>query len=124
MGKTVQLTCDGCGADIAYTGNSVDYRLALVVQSMPSRGGFVTDMMIYPPLKHDCYFCGLNCMDQWTDRRRHHAALWKKNWDERTTKGEGMSVVAGLSEEARERLDEEFSAAALAAFPLGRRKRL
>jgi hypothetical protein len=64
------ITCDGCGADITYTGNSVDYRLSLNVQAMSSRGGVVTDMMISPPLDGSRHFCGLPCLYAWSDERK------------------------------------------------------
>ena len=62
MSKVTTVTCDGCTRDISTTGNSVDWRLALLNQMVPSRGGFVTDMMIYPILvEGDMYFCSLWC---------------------------------------------------------------
>jgi hypothetical protein len=66
--KTVTITCDTCERDITTTGNSVDYRLAVLSQSIPSRGGIVTDMMIYPVLDRDYYFCSLNCFREWAKR--------------------------------------------------------
>lgn len=71
MPSQTKITCDGCGRDRTWTGNSVDYRLALVVQRIPAgppdRNGSVSvfDMMIHPPIDQDAYFCGLDCLDKW-----------------------------------------------------------
>lgn len=66
--KTVTILCDGCGSDITTTGNSVDYRLALLNERLPLRGNMCTDMMIYPPIKQDAYFCGVGCLKTWLNR--------------------------------------------------------
>jgi hypothetical protein len=65
MPKTTEITCDRCGHDLRETGNSIAYRLALTVERVPSAGGFVTDMMVYPPMKRDAYFCHLRCLRDW-----------------------------------------------------------
>lgn len=72
MATTTQVTCDGCGKDITYTGNSVDYRLVLDTQAKTpwyvregKTGGPVTDWMQYPPISRRHHFCGLNCLDAW-----------------------------------------------------------
>lgn len=65
--KAVEVTCDGCGRDLTTTGNSIDYRLALANERLPSRGGCVTDMMIYPPIKRDAHFCGMACLKKWAE---------------------------------------------------------
>ena len=72
MPSEVKIICDGCGADLTYTGNSVDYYLILYYASKIPRymkngetGGAVTDMMIQPPIKKAAYFCGLGCLDKW-----------------------------------------------------------
>ena len=69
------ITCDGCGRDITYTGNSVDYRLILASESKPRRGdgSVITDMMIYPDLDRPCHFCGLLCLDKWRNEKRKDA---------------------------------------------------
>lgn len=63
--KFAKVTCDGCGADISSTGNSIDYRLLLTAEELPPAGMSVTDMMIYPPIKQDAHFCGLGCLAVW-----------------------------------------------------------
>ena len=65
MPKTTKILCDTCGADITSTGNSVDWRIALINQHIPSRGGMVTDMWITPQLKDDVYFCNAGCLRAW-----------------------------------------------------------
>lgn len=63
--KETKITCDGCGKDLTTTGNSVDYRLALVNEAIPSGGGAVTDMMVYPPIERNVHFCGMRCLKAW-----------------------------------------------------------
>ena len=67
-----KITCDACGKDLTYTGNSVDYRLALISQAKGTYPGAhaVTDMLIAPPLERDKHFCRLECLDIWRDRER------------------------------------------------------
>ena len=70
MALKLEITCDGCQKDITATGNCVDYRIAMKVERLPTKSGtgFVTAMMIYPPLKNDAYFCGINCVRIWMDK--------------------------------------------------------
>ncbi len=68
MGALRQFKCDACGRDLTTTGNSIDYRLALKNEHVPSVGGFVTDMMVYPAIEHDVHFCGLSCLRAWLDK--------------------------------------------------------
>lgn len=68
MAKTVAIICDACERDITTSGNSIDWRLALINESIPSRGGFVSDMMIYPAIEKNAYFCGLPCFLDWIKR--------------------------------------------------------
>lgn len=63
--RNIQVLCDGCQRDITETGNSVDYRLLLIADRLPISGNTVTDMMIYPPIKRDHHFCGLDCLKDW-----------------------------------------------------------
>jgi hypothetical protein len=58
-----KIVCDACGADITWTGNSIDWRLALKNERIPHPGGVATDMMIYPILrKGDAHVCGIKCL--------------------------------------------------------------
>lgn len=125
MGKTVRVTCDGCGSDLTTRSNSVDYRLVLAAQSKPGYGpGFYTDMMIYPPVDRAYYFCGLGCLDHWRDREHHENALWEAwmdSWkEENGSKNEDGSISSYPEppQETREACKAEFEAAALAAFPM------
>lgn len=69
MGKSVSVICDHCGRDLTTTGNSIDYRIAVLNQPIPVRGGgVVTNMMIYPKLEADAYFCGCECLKRWVTR--------------------------------------------------------
>ena len=67
MGKVTTIQCDACGADLTVSGNSVDWRIALRNEAIPHESGFVTDMMIYPRLKQDFYFCTIGCMKKIVD---------------------------------------------------------
>ena len=61
----ITVRCDHCSNDLSATGNAVAYRLALNVESIPSAGGVVTAMMVYPPLPRDAHFCGIECLRRW-----------------------------------------------------------
>ena len=63
--KEVKITCDHCGADLTFTGNSIDWRLALTNEQIPSHGGIVTDMYIQPALEKNMHFCRLHCLKQY-----------------------------------------------------------
>lgn len=72
MSHSTEVLCDGCGADLTTTGNSEDWRLALVSQAkMPwyiaegMRSGAVTDLAIAQPIQGDKHFCGLRCLRSW-----------------------------------------------------------
>lgn len=67
MPKETKVTCDNCGKDLTSTGNCQDWRIALVNDRIPSRGGVVTAMASSPCLKHNLYFCGLDCLKQYFD---------------------------------------------------------
>lgn len=60
--KTVTIICDACGSDLTRTGNSVDYRLVVTSEGIPSGGGAVTDWGASPPVKRAYHFCGLKCL--------------------------------------------------------------
>jgi hypothetical protein len=59
------LICDTCNRDIQTSGNSIDYRLAVINQRIPSKGGVVTDMWEEPILERDYHFCSLSCFREW-----------------------------------------------------------
>lgn len=63
--KDETIKCDYCLADITYTDNSIDYRLHLLSESMPSKNAVITNMMTYNPLLDDKHFCGIDCLKQW-----------------------------------------------------------
>lgn len=67
MAETHEVTCDGCGADLTYTGNSVDYRLVLDAEPKPTAPDVnaVTDMLIPRPIARKHHFCALRCLDNW-----------------------------------------------------------
>ncbi len=134
MSRVVEISCDGCGRDIAYTGNSEDYYLVLGYDAKSPwylkeglRGGVVTDMAIAPPLDRQHHFCDLICMDHWSNRRRHLESLWRdwhKRWEaENGTDygdGDGSRLCPVPAEDIRRNRQAEFETAALAAFPMDR----
>ena len=63
--RTEKTVCDACDRDLTATGNCADWRLALVNQPIPSLGGVVTDMMVYPAIERDRHFCGIRCLKTW-----------------------------------------------------------
>lgn len=65
---SVQVMCDNCGRDVTSTGNSNGYRLALRVETVPTRPGPVTDMDMIRPLDADYQFCGAQCFKEWLHR--------------------------------------------------------
>lgn len=69
MTVRTSVTCDGCGADLTWTGNSIDWRLALLNETIPHRGSACTDMMIYPAIERDTHFCRLPCLQDWLGRQ-------------------------------------------------------
>lgn len=124
MGKTLEITCDGCGDDIAYTGNCVDYRLVLTSEAKAPwyareglEGGAVTAMYISRPISRDHTFCNMVCLDYWSARRRKRGALareWLDHW--KLEHGTQNSWPVPPAEVERER-DEALDAAALSEFP-------
>lgn len=69
MTVTSNVVCDNCQHEISCTTNSVDYRLALKVKALPIKPGisYVTDMLMYPPIKEDKHFCNLYCLKKWVE---------------------------------------------------------
>ena len=121
MGKKTAITCDGCGGDLTETGNCVDYRLALLSQNIPTHGGFVTMMGKYPAIEHDCYFCGLGCLDRWSDRRKYAAEL-RRQWHEKWVDEHGERHANGYSypeppRDILEQRDEEIAEKVAEKFP-------
>ena len=63
--KDNTIKCDGCGSDLTYATNSVDYLLELRCLNKSFRVGAVTDMMICPPIDKDAHFCDIGCLTKW-----------------------------------------------------------
>lgn len=63
--KNTIINCDTCKRDIKDSANSIDYRIAVINERIPSQGGAVTDMMIYPKLDRNFHFCSLHCLREW-----------------------------------------------------------
>jgi hypothetical protein len=121
MAKVTTVTCDACDADLSETGNCVDYRLALLNQNIPTRGGFVTAMGKYPAIEHDCYFCNVGCLDLWRARENFAKELrrqWHEKWVDEY--GERHAQWYSYPEPSKEILaarDQEITEQVAAKFP-------
>jgi hypothetical protein len=73
MSEQRKVTCESCGIDLTVSSNSIDWSLRLINRQIPSCGGAVTDMMIYPSFKGDLDFCGEDCLALFFKER------WEKN---------------------------------------------
>jgi hypothetical protein len=69
MPKEVKVTCDQCERNITSTSNCEGWRIALLNERIPSRGGLVTLMSSHPHLDKDCYFCSFKCLFDWIKRQ-------------------------------------------------------
>ena len=69
----LEIKCDNCGNDLTETTNSINWRLSLSNEQIPSHDGAVTDMMILQPIKKDVHFCGVGCLRVWINK--HHSDL-------------------------------------------------
>lgn len=64
---TTTITCDTCGNDLSprHTGYPAVYILKVTVEDIARHDGMVFAVMVHPPIKHDLYFCNLNCMREY-----------------------------------------------------------
>lgn len=65
MSDCKEIRCDQCNRDLTTTGNSVDYRVLLKAEQIPSRDGALTDAMDWPYPKTPKRFCGPKCVWAW-----------------------------------------------------------
>lgn len=63
-------TCDGCEADLTFTGNCVDYRLLVTSESIPNPSGVALLVASYPAIDRPHHFCGWACFDKWYEKRK------------------------------------------------------
>ena len=52
----IKINCDYCDRDVSESSNSVDYRIVVKSESIPSCGAPVTDMFIDPEILQDYHF--------------------------------------------------------------------
>jgi hypothetical protein len=124
MSMRVSVTCDGCGRDITYTGNSVDYRLVLACEDKPLAPGLtcVTDMGIARPIDRTHRFCRLSCLYTWTNRNNAFDGMvraFREQWN--SANSENLGGTRAYRTIPRDLLDEkkaEFTAEALRLFPM------
>lgn len=69
MGIETKITCDECQADITATGAMPGFRLKLSCESLPQIGASSYAVMVYPPLDHTHYFCGMDCIGVWMSKQ-------------------------------------------------------
>lgn len=68
MSELNKITCDACQVDLTTSTNSIDYRIVFGNQRIPSKGGFVTDMMMHPHIEGGTkHFCNMKCFRTWLD---------------------------------------------------------
>lgn len=63
--EKVTITCDTCGKDISprISGYEAEYILQVKATNIAIHSGHaIYAVMCHPPIDHDLYFCGLNCM--------------------------------------------------------------
>jgi hypothetical protein len=116
------ITCDECSCDLTTTSNVIDYRLGLVVQSREVAGGYITAMGKSPAIGRDHHFCGLQCLDTWSDRRRYRSNVYAEHWaswrrDNGTSLGGTMTTYPAPPDEVINSWDTDATAKALAKFP-------
>ena len=66
--KKTEVRCDSCDRDLTYTGNCEDYCISLSNESIRSKDGVVTLMVMEPPLKSNAHFCGVGCLKTWINK--------------------------------------------------------
>jgi hypothetical protein len=97
MSRITKVTCDTCANDLTWSSNCVDWRLALVNESVPHQSEFVTMAGCYPAIKNNVHFCGIDCLRKWFDEhypkqdKPYHggkfgAAYWRKQQFESSQK--------------------------------------
>lgn len=62
MSETRRVVCDRCGRDLTETGNCEGYRIVLMSEPIPSGGGAVTLMAVYPQIARPLHFCSVECL--------------------------------------------------------------
>jgi hypothetical protein len=70
MTQRTEISCDACGTDLTYTGNSAGYRLMLVSQAKARYPDSVavTDRYEPDPMPDgNKHFCGHECLATWVD---------------------------------------------------------
>lgn len=71
MPKKIEITCDYCNKDLTTVESGWDeYRLCLSAQGIHNTSNISFGMGdIHLPIKHDCYFCDLSCLEGWLTKR-------------------------------------------------------
>jgi hypothetical protein len=67
--ETKKTTCDTCKEDLTCTTNSIDYKIVLDCEFIPSCGGVVTDMSIERQLKRAYHFCCIVCLKKFINEK-------------------------------------------------------
>jgi hypothetical protein len=68
---TTTVICDGCGNGLTNSKNAQGYRLALIVEQLPSIGKNTTPRKVEPPFDESKHFCGTVCLSKWLESTEH-----------------------------------------------------
>lgn len=68
MSTKTAVTCDGCGKDLTYATNCIEYRLHLCDVPIPFKSAIVTAMHVEPNITAPADFCGFKCLRKWANR--------------------------------------------------------
>lgn len=63
--KIETYSCDGCKNDLTETENTIDYRLVLKQERIPSVPGITTLRMSHDLIDSDKHFCSMKCLEEW-----------------------------------------------------------
>lgn len=70
--QSTQIFCDSCNADISprSTGYPNNYILKVVPYNIEIIDGAVFACIVHPPIDHDLYFCGVQCMKNYDPTKK------------------------------------------------------
>lgn len=63
----IQISCDYCDDNLTSTGGMPRFRLRLMSESVPHRGGSVFAVIVNPDITEDKYFCNRSHLLGWLE---------------------------------------------------------
>ena len=70
MPKKVEITCDFCQKDLTTVESGFDeYRFHLSAEGIYNTSNISFGAVRSHPMKNDCYFCDLSCLEGWLTQR-------------------------------------------------------